>query len=1195
MLTDQHVQTLRSINSIEALLEFVRRELSWPIENEAIENVTYEFQPEELGLKEEHFPKINSIRQLRPPSTDQPWGIFFIDFENKKIPVTVMRRILNHLAVKRRSDRMTVAGQAWNPADLMFLTTYGEEYDGMREVALAHFHETPGDLPSLRVLDWHAGDSPTKLKQTYETLKSNLAWPENPADADGWRGQWSSPFKHKPGHVITTSKELADAMAVLSRRIRAACNELLESETDKGPLTKLYKAFKEALIHDLKPDDFADTFAQTITYGLLTAAISRTDHDQGKKGTALLTEDVATLVPITNPFLKEILETFLDVGGRKKAGMDFDELGVQDVVELLRGEETDLPAIIQDFGNRKAGEDPVIHFYEDYLKAYNKELKVKRGVFYTPQPVVSYIVRSVHELLQTEFGLEDGLASTITWAEMVAKDPEIKIPEIKNIDGKVIGQTDPDSHFVTILDPATGTATFLVEVIDVIWKHLQEKFKRDPESCWKMLGQNRTPEPPNSRTFSQFWNAYVPDHLLPRMYGYELMMAPYAIAHMKIGLKLGETGYSFGTDRRVRIYLTNALEPASELQARLALDWEALAHEAMAVKAVKETQRFTVVIGNPPYSIDSGNMSGPAKALVDQFREIDGVKIRERGALKMEVILQDDYVKFLGLSRVLLGEASIGILGMITNANFFLNPVLRGVRFNVCDFFTRILALDLGGQSKAQFAQDANVFEIDTSVAITIASKVAGAGSAERKVGSMRGSREDKYDRLSRSTAVELCEHSFDASPDQFLIKNFGTEHMPAYMQGIRIDQAFRVTSIGIKTARDHLVTDLDKEQLVERIESLRDLGNSPEELRERYEIDDNTQWKFTDALPRFRSTFSESNFEMVEAKPFDTRWIYYHPSVVFSHRPGVNRNVRGHSNVCFLTTRRIRTSDFAHVFVTNRLALGEMLSTADNCNFFPVHLYHEDSLLPGERTTNLTPEFVKAMENCLGCRFDAENAPGFSTPLGCFGSEAVFHYIYAVLHSPTYRSRYAEFLKIDFPRIPLPCGPEVFDALVPLGAELVALHLVESPRLDTPMTRFVGSGVQGSGSSGGLDFSDDEVQLGPRVEKVTYTPKNQTVWIDKAQTQGFQGVPEEVWKFHIGGYQVCEKWLKDRGPKKGKPGRILTEEDQTHYQKIVVALSETIRIMSEIDQAIENHGGWPGAFQGSTDTGIETTNEEQE
>jgi hypothetical protein len=332
MLTDQHVQTLRSINSIEALLEFVRRELSWPIEDEAIENVTYEFQPEELGLKPEHFPKINSIRQLRPPSTDQPWGIFFIDFENKKIPVTVMRRILNHLAVKRRADRMTVAGQAWNPADLMFLTTYGEEYEGMREVAMAHFHETPGDLPSLRVLDWHAGDTPTKLKQTYETLKSNLAWPENTADADGWRGKWSSPFKHKPGHVISTAKGLADAMAVLSQKIRRACNELLESETEKGPLTKLYKAFKEALIHDLKPDDFADTFAQTITYGLLTAAISRTDHGQGKKGTALLTEDVATLVPITNPFLKEILETFLDVGGRKKAGMDFDELGVQDVV-----------------------------------------------------------------------------------------------------------------------------------------------------------------------------------------------------------------------------------------------------------------------------------------------------------------------------------------------------------------------------------------------------------------------------------------------------------------------------------------------------------------------------------------------------------------------------------------------------------------------------------------------------------------------------------------------------------------------------------------------------------------------------------------------------------------------------------------------------------------------------------------------
>ena len=278
------------------------------------------------------------------------------------------------------------------------------------------------------------------------------------------------------------------------------------------------KHFKRALIHDLSEAGFAGTYAQTITYGLLTAAITHTDMTRGRVGTILAAEHVADIVPVTNPFLKEMLQTFLKAGGRRGA-IDFDELGVQEVVELLRGNQTDLPAILRDFGNRTRGEDPVIHFYEHFLAAYDKEEKVQRGVFYTPQPVVSYIVRSVHEVLKTEFRLEDGLASTVTWGEM-ANEHGFRMP---------VGVQKSDA-FVQILDPATGTATFLVEVIDVIHRTLAAKWK---EQHLTELQQRAE------------WNDYVPKHLLPRLYGYELMMAPYAIAHMKIGLKLYETGYRF--------------------------------------------------------------------------------------------------------------------------------------------------------------------------------------------------------------------------------------------------------------------------------------------------------------------------------------------------------------------------------------------------------------------------------------------------------------------------------------------------------------------------------------------------------------------------------------------------------------------------------------------------------------------------
>jgi predicted helicase len=406
----------------------------------------------------------------------------------------------------------------------------------------------------------------------------------------------------------------------------------------------------------------------------------RYPEEKGSK--SLTTETISEIVPETNPFLREVLATFLDVGGRKKGGIDFDELGVQDVVELLRSDETDMRAILEDFGNRKQGEDPVIHFYEDYLKAYNKELKVKRGVFYTPQPVVSYIVRSVHELLQTEFGIEDGLASTITWGEMAARPP---LPSAREGRGegeriKIPEPMKPEDPFVVILDPATGTATFLVEVIDVVHKHLQKKWKDNRAACWALLRLPNTQHPTPNTSFRDFWNAYVPDHLLPRLYGYELMMAPYAIAHMKVGLKLGETGYNFASSQRVRIYLTNALEPASELQARLALDWEALAHEAMAVKAVKETQRFTVVIGNPPYSSVSSNLGPEERKLIDPYRSVAGQRIRERGALQLEKNLQDDYVKFIRLSQLIADAVPIFVQGMVTNHAYLANPTLRGMR-----------------------------------------------------------------------------------------------------------------------------------------------------------------------------------------------------------------------------------------------------------------------------------------------------------------------------------------------------------------------------------------------------------------------------------------------------------------------------------------------------------------------------------
>ena len=542
----------------------------------------FKYFPSELGIKDEDAVQIKLIHQLRPFINNQPWGIFFIEFEKKRIPIALLRRILSHLVIKKRASANRVEKASWDTDNLLFISAFGEVDTDRREIAFAHFHQDNIELPTLRVLGWDGGDTPLKLDFVAQTLKEKLRWPSNTQDLVSWKEQWTSAFQYKPGYVINTANKLAKRLAELARNIRDAAQTLMKHETENGRLRKLHKAFQIALIHDLCEEDFADTYAQTITYGLLTAAISRTDMSADRYGTSITTQNVTDMVPITNPFLREMLELFLRIG-KKKEGLDFDELGVQEVVELLRGEETDLPAILRDFNNRVPGEDPVIRFYEYFLSAYNKKLKIKRGVFYTPKPVVSYIVRSVNELLIKEFGLADGLADISTWGEMEKRIPGLKRP----------ANIATDSPFVVVLDPAVGTATFLVEVIDVIFNTMITK--------WEEQGLK-----PIEKQIA--WNEYVPKYLLPRLYGYELMMAPYAIAHMKIGLKLFETGYQFKSNERVRVFLTNSLEEPSQLAEQSAANlFEALGHEAQAVNNIKNNGNFTVVIGNTPYSGNSAN------------------------------------------------------------------------------------------------------------------------------------------------------------------------------------------------------------------------------------------------------------------------------------------------------------------------------------------------------------------------------------------------------------------------------------------------------------------------------------------------------------------------------------------------------------------------------------------------------------
>jgi hypothetical protein len=449
MTSDQR-KKLSEIKQFKQLIAYLRDEMGWPIKSDSeFDELTYEYTTTELGIDDKSAAQIQEIKRLRPLSAKQPWGVFFVKFEPKKLPVVALRRILGQVALKKRASANPADRTMWAQEDLLFISNYGEGDD--RQITLAHFSVPTGGhtLPSLKVLGWDSKDTVLHLEAVARELTEQLSWPDNENDVEAWRAQWRAAFTVGHQEVIKTSERLSIRLAELARDIRDRIATALTIETKDGPLTKLMKAFQESLIHDLTPADFADMYAQTIAYGLLSSRIV-----DPKKNSV---DDLATHMRLS-PFLKELMETFLHAGGRNTGqGLDFDELGIGEVVDLL--DQSNMQAVVADFGDRNPQEDPVIHFYELFLKEYDARKRMERGVFYTPKPVVSFIVKSLDETLRTEFGLNDGLADTTTWGELNQRNKSLLIP-----DGVDAGQ-----DFVQILDPATGTGTFLVEVIDQIF------------------------------------------------------------------------------------------------------------------------------------------------------------------------------------------------------------------------------------------------------------------------------------------------------------------------------------------------------------------------------------------------------------------------------------------------------------------------------------------------------------------------------------------------------------------------------------------------------------------------------------------------------------------------------------------------------------------------------------------------------
>ena len=642
----------------------------------------------------------------------------------------------------------------------------------------------------------------------------------------------------------------------------------------------------------------------------------------------------------------------------------------------------------------------------------------------------------------------------------------------------------------------------------------------------------------------------MPKHLLPRLHGYELMMAPYAIAHMKIGLKLYETGYRFGSDERARIYLTNALEPASDdKKQREFEEWvPALAHEAKAVNAIKRHQRFTVVIGNPPYS-NFGQLN-KIPFILDLLEDY------KRGLEERKINLDDDFIKFIRYGQKLLQMTGVGVLGFITN-NVFLDGIThRRMRQSLLECFNLLRVVDLHGSiQKRELAPDGtadeNVFDIKQGVAVSVLARTLHAIRHPLSLTDISGDRGSKYERLSNPRRETAATSEITPTPPQFFFKVSLNPYRTEYESGWSVPAMMPFYNSGIQTKKDSLTIHYSKADLEKVLSDIR--IHDEEWLRKNYDLGADTSGWSIKAVKKDIVESSGTTFTL-QYRPFDFRFSYFTGTASgFIARPRADVTACLLApNVALATMRQLAgIPDQCEVLATAcPMTDRSMYSTLGTPYLFPLYLSgdNHDLLTDSERRPNFSVDFLSALARSLALKRKGEyGLPGNLTP------EDIFNYSYAVFHSFDYRNRYAEFLKIDFPRLPLTGNLELFRALARLGGDLVALHLLESPKLEKPLTTYTGPAK-------------------PEVEKISYA--RDTVWLDKAQTRGFRGVPEAVWNFHIGGYQVCDKWLKDR------KGRTLSKDDIAHYHKIVVALSETIRLMAEIDKVIETHGGWPGAFQ---------------
>lgn len=883
---------------------------------------------------------------------------------------------------------------------------------------------------------------------------------------------------------VYSAKTLAVELAKRTRFLREIVAQELKEVSPN--LRGFYEAFKKYLISDLTEEGFADLYAQTVTYGLF-AARTRSHNGFNRK----LAYDG---IPQTIGILRDLFK-FISLGDLPEQM----EWIIDDISEVLAV--TDVYKILDQYFHEHRGSDPVVHFYETFLSEYDPETREKRGVYYTPEPVVSYIVHSINEILKSHFAKKDGLAS----------------------------------KGVTVLDPAAGTLTFLAEAARLAVDEFTEKYGTG--------GREK----------------FITDRILKDFYAFELMMAPYAIGHLKISFLLEELGYRLKEHDRFKLYLTNTLE-MKELQQTDLPGIASLSVESHLANEVKKEKPILVILGNPPYSGHSSNIGEWISKEIKEYYQVDGRPLKERNPKW----LQDDYVKFIRFAQWKIEKAGEGILGFITNHSYLDNPTFRGMRQSLMKTFDEIYILDLHGSSKRKEltpdgGKDENVFDIQQGVAIGIFIK-SGLRRQPRVFHSeIWGLREEKYEWLKRHDITNTRWKRLTPRSEFYLFIPRDERLLKQYETYPKITEIFPVNSVGIVTARDDLTIKWSTGEMWNTILNFSRL--EPEVARQAYHLGkDVRDWKVELAQKDLKeSGLDRKKIFPILYRPFDIRYTYYTGKSRGFHcmpRSEVMQHMLVGENLGLITIRRSRSSDtWRYAFITDKIISGATSISALDINYiFPLYLYQKPES-PEKKTSLRNQRFLRdpgAVKLSSWLLFEPEadsyaRKPNLSeeflerltvkyreTP----SPEEILYYIYAVLYSNTYRTRYAEFLKIDFPRIPFTKDYRIFRKMAGYGERLVDLHLLRSSELNNPIARFQGKGDN-------------------RVGKLRY--EQGRLYINKEQY--FEGIPPEIWQYHIGGYQVCDKWLKDR------KDRILSLEETQNYCSIVTVIKETIELQKDIDK----------------------------